>query len=346
MNKNKTLLNTPRTNELTAVLDREKFDQFPNGVITDRDKNRWKQFRSAYHKAQQLGDFTDFPLQLDFELNSTCQMKCRFCTHGQDRVPKVLLSFDNFKRAIDEGSRHGLCSIKMNYINEPLLNRDLHEYVAYARSRGVLNVYFATNGILLTQPIAQKLITAGVSKIMVSLDAVTPETFKLMRDSDQFDEIVQNIRNFIDLRNSLGLTHPLVRVNFLRTTVNAHEAESFVKQWTGVADTIGLQVQVGLPGVDDEFFDTKNLTNSFRCSFPFKLLVIDSGGNILPCCTFSGREMPLGHIQTMTLEGAWKSSQMSHLKTLHRKGDYALNPVCAHCINGTSNLTKVSKGDT
>ena len=326
----------PRSSELTAVLQREKFDQIPNGATTEQDKVRWRQFRSSYHKAQQLEYIPDFPLQLDFELNSTCQMKCRFCTHGQDRVPKVLLSFDNFKRAIDEGSRHGLCSIKLNYINEPLLNKELPRYVSYARSCGVLNVYFATNGILLTLPTARKLITAGVSKIMVSLDAVTSETFKLMRDSSQFDEIVQNVLNFIDLRNSLGRTYPLVRVNFLRTTVNAHEADAFVKYWTGVADTIGFQTQVGLPGVDDELFDTTDQSVQFRCSFPFKLLVVDSSGNILPCCTFSGRSMPLGHIETMTLADAWNSSQMSRLKTLHQRGDYALSSVCAHCINGRS----------
>lgn len=326
----------PRKSELTAVLDREKFDQFPNGVTTDTDMIRWEKFRASYHQAQQLEHFTAFPLQLDFELNSTCQMKCTFCSHGQERVPKVLLSFENFKRAIDEGARHGLCSIKMNYINEPLLNRNLYKFVEYARSQSVLNVYFATNGILLKQPTAEKLITAGVSKIMISLDAVTAQTFQLMRNSNEFDTIVANIQNFIALRNSLGLKYPLVRVNFLRTSINNHEADAFVKYWTGIADTIGLQAQVGLPGVDDELFNTKDQSETFRCSFPFKLLVVDSSGNILPCCTFSGRSMPLGHIQSMTLQDAWTSSQMNRLKSIHQRGEYLRNPVCTHCINGTS----------
>ena len=331
-----TLESSPRVNELTAVLKREKFDQLPGGVTSEHDRARWQQFRVAYHEAQQLTRFTEFPLQLDFELNSTCQMRCRFCTHGHERVPKVLLAFNDFKRAIDEGARYGLCSIKLNYINEPLLNRDLPYYVEYARSRGVLNVYFATNGILLTLPTAKKLISAGVSKIMVSLDAVTPETFKLMRDSEQFDEIVDNIRGLINLRNSLGLDYPLVRVNFLRTAVNAHEADAFVDYWTGVADTIGLQVQVGLPGVDDDLLDTRGESSAFRCSFPFKLLVIDSSGKILPCCTFSGRSMPLGHINTMSLKDAWSSLQMKRLKELHQRGAYTSHAVCVHCINGSA----------
>jgi radical SAM protein with 4Fe4S-binding SPASM domain len=327
------MIDSLRENELTAVLHRDKFDELPGGVRSMRDRERWKAFRVAYHEAQQLTKFTEFPLQVDFELNSTCQMKCRFCLHGHEHVKKVLLSFDDFKRVIDEGSRYGLCSIKMNYINEPLLNRDLDRYVAYARSRGVLNVYFATNGILLNRATARRLIEAGVSKIMVSLDAVTPETFKLMRDSEQLEEIVDNIRGLIDLRNSLGLNYPLVRVNFLRSAINAHEADDFVRYWNGVADFIGFQRQIGLPGVDDDLFDTGN-ASQFRCSFPFKLLVVESSGNILPCCTFSGRSMPIGNIDTMTLKDAWNSIQMKRLKETHQRGDYASHKICSFCIKG------------
>lgn len=326
-----------RRSELTAVVHREVFDSFPGASPSNGDLKRWSDFRENYHKAQALDVWPAFPLQIDFELNSTCNMRCSFCTHGHERVPHRILGLDEFSRVIDEGEKHGLSSIKLNYINEPLLNKDLPHFVRYAKAHGVLNVYFATNGVLLTEDMSRTLIDAGVTKIMVSLDAVTPETFRLMRSSEKYHQIVANILSLIALRNARGLKHPLVRVNFLRSRLNIHEQEDFLALWQEVADSIGFQSQVGLPGVEDEVFHT-NGTNgeAFRCSFPFKLVVIDSGGNILPCCTFSGRQMPLGNIESMSVQEAWLGMQMTGLKELHKRGGYKDHPICNHCIHGTS----------
>lgn len=332
------LIPLARANELTGVLHRELFDDPPPDVTNAVDLVRWKAYREAYKRAQNLEEFTPFPLQLDFEITSQCNLKCSFCTHGHATVAKRTLTFEQFSRAIQEGQRWGLCSIKLNYINEPLLVRDIASYVRYAKSHGVLNVYFATNGVLLNERIREELIDAGTSKIMISLDATTPATFEAMRNSKQFDLIVRNIHALLDLRSRRGVSYPLVRVNFLKTPVNIHEAEAFVAQWSNVADAIGMQDQVGLPGIENNLLvDNQYLDHDdFRCAFPFKLLVIDSAGNILPCCTFSGREMPLGHVDEVTLEQAWNSPRMKELKLSHQQRRWAENPVCKNCIKGCS----------
>ena len=315
----------PRKHELTVVANRNKFDDVPSGVTNPIDIRRWHEFRAKYHRAQQLEDVSDFPLQIDFELNSTCQMKCGFCVHGDGKVAKQVLGFERFKKVIDEGARNNLVSIKLNYINEPLLLPDLTDYVDYARSQGVLNVYFATNGLLLTEDNSRKLIDAKVSKVMISLDATTPETFKLMRRSNHFERIVENICRLIEMRGELD--YPLVRVNFLKTEVNADEAEDFLKQWSGLADMVGYQEQLNRPGVTDVSND-----DDFQCAFPFKLVTVDSNGDILPCCTFSGRNMPLGNVDDNTISEAWNGRDREALKYLHKVGLGKLNEHCAHCM--------------
>jgi radical SAM protein with 4Fe4S-binding SPASM domain len=325
----------PFAGELTSVLHREPFERRPGGV-PEAEEGRWRAFRAAYHLAQQYHAPAAFPLQLDFELNSTCQMRCAHCTHGQGTVKKVLLPFDDFARVIDEAASYRLCSIKLNYINEPLLRPDLPRFVQYAKERGVLNVYFATNGLLLTEEVARALIEVGVSKIMVSLDAVTPETYEAMRRSKDLLRIEENIRRLLVLRSALGVEHPAVRVNFLRTRTNAHEEAEFVARWDGVADSIGIQSEVALPGVDEDLPSPAPEGRAFRCSFPFKQLVIDHAGDILPCCTFSGRLMPLGNIATTTIAAAWNSPGMLALQSLHHRALGLTNPICAHCIRGTS----------
>jgi len=329
---------SPRPNELTAVVDRDLFDEFPAEEGDAADRERWRGFVRDYASAQELAEPSAFPLQVDFELTSSCNMKCSFCTHGHELVPRRLLPFADFARVIDEGREHGLCSIKLNYINEPLLTRDLPRYIRYARDRGVLNVYFATNGTMLDGAMAGSLLDAGVSKVMVSLDATTPGTFREVRRSEHFGRIVSNVVALIRLRDERGLRFPLVRVNFLKTGLNAHEAEDFLARWRGVADMVGYQEQVGVPGVDGPLHigeDTHAGREGFRCAFPFKLVVVDSSGLILPCCTFGGREMPIGDLENDTIASAWQGGPMRSLRRLHLEGRYADNPVCRHCIDGT-----------
>jgi len=320
-----------RTNELTGILGRDMFEEPPGDVTGSRDMIRWFGFRKAYRSASNLYA-PDFPLQLDFELNASCNFTCAFCVHG--RGPKVenrILEAPLFEKAIDEGAEHGLVSIKLNYINEPFLNRDWFRFVEYAKAAGVLNVYFATNGSLLTETNRERAIDAGVSKMMISLDAVTPETFLAVRRSHDLERIEENIRELLNLRARRGVTWPKVRVNFLKTALNAHEADEFIERWTGVADSIGFQDQVGVPGGPTD--DVRDRSD-FHCAFPFKMLVVDSGGAILPCCTFSGRSMPLGNISTMTLADAWSSEKMTALRRSHINGDWKKNPVCLHCVGG------------
>jgi radical SAM protein with 4Fe4S-binding SPASM domain len=279
---------------------------------------------------------SEFPLQIDFEINSTCQMRCGFCPHGRATQPRGYLEFEEFVRVIDEGEKNGLCSIKLNYINEPLLNRDLEKFVRYAISHGVLNVYFATNGMLLDERCAEWIIDSGVAKVMVSLDAATQQTFERIRKGGDLERIEKNIFGLLKKRNDAGSKFPLVRVNFLKTIENEHEASEFVAKWSGIADMVGFQDQVGLPGEDSELTSERSSAiDDFRCSFPYKMVVIDSSGKILPCCTFSGRLMPIGDLRSGgTVMDAWNSPAMKKLREEHASGSWGGNPVCLHCITG------------
>ena len=100
--------------------------------------------------------------------------------------------------------------------------------------------------------------------------------------------------------------------------------EIFLDSGAFSAKTQGVNSGV-MPKPEDEVF---------KCSFPSKQLVIDVDGNILPCCTFNGREMPLGNVADMTLEEAWASERIHGLRELHRAGGWRENPICAHCMGG------------
>ena len=324
-------------NDYTNVfsIGKEKFNLLPEDVVGQKDIDRWNGFIDAYERSKDLVDI-DFPLQLDIELTTTCNFKCTFCLHGITNIPKAVMGFDTFKKIIDEGARHGLVSIKMNYVNEPLLVRDLERYVKYARDNGVLNVYFATNGSLLNAKRSRSLIESGVTKIMISLDATDSETFESMRKNKKYDKIVKSIHEFIRIRNEMGKRFPLVRVNFLTTKLNESQKMLFMNMWKDVADMVWFQEQNGVPGSEENDVFVISDRSDWKCSIPSRLMVIDGYGNILPCCTFYGREMPVGSINDMSISEAWNGEKMSSLRALHRRKEYYLNDICKECMDGAS----------
>jgi len=317
-----------RKNELSPVIHRNLYEEIPPGS----DPTNWNKFRKDYNNGKDL-IVNDAPSQLDIELNSSCNLKCNFCIQSVRDLGKYILGFECFTKLIDEAIVNGTYSLKLNYMNEPLIVQDLERYIVYAKKAGMVNVFMSTNGILLTEERSVLLIESGITKVLISIDSIKPETFKAQRNSDKFNQVVFNTLRLISIRNKMGLKYPLVRVNFLKNQLNINEEQDFINFWEGKADMIIIQEMNEL--IDSEsgiFIDTKK--QDYKCSFPFKQLVVDARGRIMPCCCMNGTELQLGDIKTMTLKEAWNSNKIKELRELHKNGNYKDNEVCRRCIDG------------
>ena len=309
------------------IRNRNLLEECPDGI----DSHDWESFRSNYQKAEKFGQL-ESPVQLDIELNGGCNMKCPFCLHGYgDKRPNTLMPIERYKKLIDEAVAFGVQGLKLNYINEPMLRTDLEECIAYAKSAGILNVYMVTNGTLLNDKRRDSMLNSGITKLFISVDATTSETYNKQRLSGKFDVVVKNILDFMKERNRRGLIYPIVRVSFLRNALNIYEEKDFQKFWEDKVDMIAFQKMNDLPDLDSGITLEDN-ESSEGCTFPFKQLVVDYEGDILPCCKMGGKQLALGNIENMTLKEAWSSSEMKDLKLMHKENRWKENPVCKRCI--------------
>ncbi len=301
-------------------------------VPPETDKFAWEQYLNDQKDAESFKRVPDVPVQIDFELNGSCNMRCPFCIHGNGggRI-KSNLSLDVYKKLIDEAVSLGTKSVKLNYINEPLLRTDLEEAIQYARLKGILNIYFVTNGLLLNKERRDSLLKSGVTKIGISIDASSAETYNKQRKNGYYDEIIENVRNLVQERNLLGQEFPKIRVSFLKNKLNEHEEDAFAKLWTDVADIITFQKMNEVPEIDTGLTLPDNIKPP-PCSFPNKLLVVDSEGDILPCCTLYGKELVIGNISNMSLEEAWNSFAMKRLREAHANDTWEKIESCRRCL--------------
>lgn len=309
------------------IVGAEAFDLCPPGV----DEAAWHAFQARFKRAESL-DMSAGPVQLDVELNGGCNMACPFCVHGYETIPNKVLDDEVARRLIREAVALDIRSLKLNCINEPLLRRDLEDIIDYAVTSGIFNVYFVTNGILLTERRRASLLASKLTKIQVSLDASTPETYDRQRRSGQFARVVENTRSLIRERNESERRFPIVMVSFLVNASNQHESSRFRDDWVGVADVVSFQRMNEVPDRETGLVVDHSAPRT-GCKFPAKQIVVDHQGRFRPCCKLAGEKLSSGHVTTGSLADAW--SGFADLRRLHAEGRWAEHDVCGRCMRGS-----------
>ena len=321
--------------ELTGILGKGEIAKL-SAVV---EKNSWSEYRKKYDQASNL-NILDYPIQLDFELNASCNLKCPMCPISAEspkgKGKKTWFDFEFFKELIDYSVKKGTRAIKLNYINEPLIRNDLINFITYAKERGIIDIYFSTNGILLNKDISEKLITSGLTRIQVSLDAFTQQTYDKVRPGGDLKKIIENVNGFLELKEKYNAKIPLLRVNFVKTELNEFELDNFMNFWKDKVDMIGVQEFIKPTKVKNQIKSKKTIKKkNFKCSFPFKQLVINNEKQVLPCCTFWGEELALQKVEKPEdLLDAWNSPKMIDLRNKHLEGRYQEIPQCKNCIDG------------
>tara|TARA_R110002126_G_scaffold245491_1_gene388606 strand:+ start:612 stop:1730 length:1119 start_codon:yes stop_codon:yes gene_type:complete len=365
LDKSKILRGTDNREITTVIGSDEKMNPVREAV----DSVAYDEYREQWKAATNMDIVTDFPTQLDFELNYSCNFSCPMCTWNAESTTgkgkKTWFDFDVYKEVIDEAVKRGTKSIRLNYVNEPLIRKDIVKFIKYAREAGVLDLYFSTNGSLLTEKMSNALIDSGLLRLQVSLDAFKKETYEKIRLGGIYEKVIANVERFLEIRKERGVELPTLRVNFVKTKDNLSEIDEFIDFWKDKADLIGIQ---DLVGIMDPYSKSKGGNRlvkdieDFKCAQPFQHLTIRYDGTILPCCSFFGAEIPIAQLKTSkdghsfsdvdniglldkskksdiiiaSIEETWNGKQMNFFREIHSKGEYWKHPVCKACVESTS----------
>ena len=77
-----------------------------------------------------------------------------------------------------------------------------------------------------------------MTRIQISIDAITKDTYDKVRPGGNYDKIIKNIEEFLSIKKDLNVQLPLVRVNFVKTSINHHELQKFLDFWKDKVDMI------------------------------------------------------------------------------------------------------------
>jgi radical SAM protein with 4Fe4S-binding SPASM domain len=274
------------------------------------------------------------PIRLWIETASACNLKCVMCPNkcvAADQ--KGLMSLELFRKIVDECKTFA-SDVYLHHRGEPLLNPHLFEMMAYASKTG-LKTRMHTNGTLLTEEKAKKMLSSGLDLLSFSVDGFTKETYEEIRVGANFETTVKNIMHIATLKKQSKSTKPYLvveRIDFKSRTLQPDQAK--VKE---------LEAKFLEAGVDEiitkaEYNWAEPAANNAQqakryysaCTFPWYAMVICADGTLTACPQDYHALLKMGNANNQTLLEIWNGSAYNKLRSSFMKaGDMAT--VCQNC---------------
>lgn len=154
-----------------------------------------------------------------FEITHQCNLRCKHCYVSADstKMDDTMLSRQDIMNTIYQIAPPAEIGFSGG---EPLMRPDCMSMIREVVSKGYLCTLL-TNGLLITEELAQELATLGVT-VQVSLEGSTPEINDAIRGRGSYDAAVRAIQILV-------ANHVKVRVSVTPTTVNYKDFDELIK---------------------------------------------------------------------------------------------------------------------
>jgi radical SAM protein with 4Fe4S-binding SPASM domain len=274
-----------------------------------------------------------FPLHLDIEVTEACNLACVMCVHGTTGVPitgRIDMSFA--RNMIDQAADNGTKSIKFNWRGEPALHTGLEDLVRYAKEKGILEVQINTNGIPFNTRRIERIIDAGLDRVIFSVDGASKESYEAIRVGSDWERLNENIRKFHEIRKAKRRVKPFIRVQMVRQEENAHEVDLFFEQWRDIADDIAVKDVTDRGQGNVLYVGDQVAIGRRRCNQPWQRMIVARDGKAFPCCSDWYRTYEIGDATRTPLKEIWKGERMKRLRDVNRQKRLDDVDPCRNCF--------------
>ena len=301
------------------------------------------------------------PITMDIEPTTGCNFRCTMCQVSDENFISKNLNFEVFKKFIDQNKQ--LLKIKLQGMGEPLVNNNFYKMVDYASQSGICSE-ITTNGSLLNEKNINFLKKSQLSRITISMDGATKETFENIRVKSNFNIVVNNSINLVKqfkrkiIRPEISAWCTLQKKNFFeaekifdlcsnigfdKLTYQIHLTdwgklewrEKNNKQQINNDDTKILEVlnmiknKSKKSNIKVEIFEENLLSFEKQCSWPWTSTYLSKTGDIVPCCIIGDEKVEsFGNINDQNFSQIWNST-----KYMKFRNEIKNNQIPEYCKN-------------
>ena len=296
-------------------------------------RNRWQW--ENYPKWRYVAPF---PLHVDLEADSRCNLKCPMCyrrvfdnmrvnAKKDPNLKFAAMDYDLYKRAVDECIENELYSLSLSWRGESTLHPQLIDFVAYAKDAGIPEVSFITHGGNLTEEYIKGLIDARLDYISLSIDA-TAKAYDKLRAPLKYDETVERVALMHRLRDEYGEGYPKIKVQGI---YNYFEGDilDYYNTFLPITDNVSFNVE---HDYSVEHHHANKEEDNIFCPYPWQRITVTATGLVPLCIADWDADVPIGDIKTKTIKEIWHGPAMELARNMHLENRRMEIKPCAACI--------------
>ncbi|MBF0479366.1 MAG: radical SAM protein [Candidatus Omnitrophica bacterium] len=290
----------------------------------------YHEYRRLWDELPQKGEVRDWPLLVDLELSSICNLLCPMCpTRTEDfqkKRNKKFMETSLAKKIIDEVSGH-IFSLRLSWIGESTLHPDLLDIIRYAKSKGIQEVCFLTNGSRLDLAYFKKLTEAGLDWMTLSVDGVGAE-YEAVRKPLKFADTLEHLKQIKQYKDENGLTKPVIKIQGVWPAIRPNPSE-FYNTLAPYVDFIAFNPLIDYLHKDHDVVYEEN----FYCPQLYQRVVVASDGRASMCSSDDFVEWPVGDAKIQSIYDIWHGEKLNETRQMHfqKDGFMRVDP-CRKCF--------------
>ncbi|MBF0558805.1 MAG: SPASM domain-containing protein [Nitrospirae bacterium] len=282
-----------------------------------------------------------FPKRIEIEFTNSCNSKCIYCPRNYGVGEEGFMSFELFRRIIDEASGHPDVVLQLHRRGESLLHPSFSVMLSYVKGK-FRNVQIATNAIALDE---EKAVVMAETLDFVSFSLDLPGKYAEKRGVDLYPQVEKNIERFLSINKRARSQVSAVRDD----DMDEKDIEAFRRIWVQRVDRVRIYQKHSIGGVfgatDDKRVDRK------PCMKPFTDMVIYWDGKVARC-NHDWSKDPIGDVSREGIRQIWNNDNYNRIRDEQKKLFFS-EDVCKKCdswyaeegVQGTGYVFEKDRGE-
>lgn len=275
--------------------------------------------RYKFNHFENNKELSDFPLYLILEPTSICNLRCPFCHQAEESFTKNKEMLGNmdvnlFKKIVDEAYAEGTKAITLTCRGEPTLHPDLNEMLMHCKGK-FIEFKMNTNATKMKDEFIHTVLQSGITDMVFSADSFFKEEYESLRIGAVFEEILENIKRFKEIRDKeYPKSKCVTRISGVQVS-DKQDPEKFKEFWEQYVDFV---VMVRMLNRWDIYNNSTDEMAQKPCHYLGRSLSIYYDGSVIPCDMDYKGELALGSLKDFSIKEIWNSKKYKNLVEAHR----------------------------
>jgi len=293
-------------------------------------------------------DIPSKPDHVQIQTVTGCNADCIFCPNRKTERHIPLgrrMEWDLYRSVVDQCLELGVQRYTLYLMNEPMLDRELPQRVAYVSRRIRKPQYTKTtsHGGLLTERMAHGLLDSGLDKLKISVQSLNADRYWDIMHL-RLAKTLRNIDRFLELKAKGGYKRPKLEIVVVDSVHNHYEIPAIQKYWQEreiklIIEPVENRADHGT--IRETALGVRALGPFDWCRRLMEQIYVLHDGRMVMCCADWEQHTVMGDLKTTPLADIWYGERYTDVRRRFAAGDIK-GTLCERCRKQARNAEQAA----